>query len=127
MRNVLKYKKRVTNKGGDYGQFTINTDESIVEFKDGKTIYAKSKSSKYFDEYFLPSGQYSCIIDTEGNLPFEVLNIKVVETEKEVSGKVPTHACEFQRDGNKLIFIVHAANESTYPANKITYTFHQKK
>ena len=41
------------------GQFSINKDESIVEFKDGKTINVKSQSSTYFDEYFLPSGQYS--------------------------------------------------------------------
>ena len=113
--------------GGDFGQFSINKDESIVEFKDGKTINVKGNSSTYFDEYFLPSGQYSCTINSKDNLPEEVLAITVVKTEKEIPGRMPYHWCEFQKEGNKLVLNVYTAHESYYPMLQITYTFHQKK
>ena len=106
------------------GQFSINKDESIVEFKDGKTINVKSLSSTYFDEYLLPSGQYSI---SKERFSEEVLTITVVNTEKEISGRMPYNGFEFLRDGNKLIFNVYTAHESVYPMLQITYTFHKKK
>lgn len=106
------------------GQFSINKEESIVELKDGNTINVKSQSSTYFDEYFLPSGQYSI---SKERFSEEVLTITVVNTEKEISGRMPYNGFEFLRDGNKLIFNVYTAHESVYPMLQITYTFHKKK
>ena len=106
------------------GQFSINKEESIVELKDGNTINVKSLSSSYFDEYFLPSGQYSI---SKERFSEEVLTITVVNTEKEISGRMPYNGFEFLTDGNKLIFNVYTAHESFYPMLQITYTFHKKK
>lgn len=108
-------------------QFSINKDESIVEFKDEKTINVKSLSSTYFDEYLLPSGQYSCYVSDDLRIPKEHLVLEVVETEKEIPGRMPFHSFDIRTDGDKLIFNVYTVHESYYPMLHITYTFHKKK
>ena len=108
------------------GQFSINKGESIVEFKDGNMINVKSQSSTYFDEYFLPSGQYSCKVSDDLRIPEENFVLEVVETEKENPGRMPFHSFDIRTDGDKLIFNVYAAHESHYPMLHITYTFHKK-
>ena len=108
------------------GQFSINKGESIVEFKDGNMINVKSQSSTYFDEYFLPSGQYSCKVSDDLRIPEENFVLDVVETGKENPGRMPFHSFDIRTDGDKLIFNVYAAHESHYPMLHITYTFHKK-
>lgn len=108
------------------GQFSINKGESIVEFKDGNMINVKSQSSTYFDEYFLPSGQYSCKVSDDLRIPEENFVLEVVETGKENPGRMPFHSFDIRTDGDKLIFNVYAAHESHYPMLHITYTFHKK-
>ena len=108
------------------GLFSINKDESIVEFKDGKTINVKSLSSTYFDEYLLPSGQYSCYVSDDLRIPKEQLVLEVVETEKENPGRMPFHSFDIRTDGDKLLFNVYTAHQSHYPMLEITYTFHKK-
>lgn len=108
------------------GQFSINKGESIVEFKDGNMINVKSQSSTYFDEYFLPSGQYSCKVSDDLRIPEEYFVLEVVETGKENPGRMPFHSFDIRTDGDKLIFNVYAAHESHYPMLHITYTFHKK-
>lgn len=108
------------------GQFSINEDESIVEFKDEKTINVKSLSSSFFDEYLLPSGQYSCKVSDDLRIPKENFVLEVVETEKENPGRMPFHSFDIRTDGDKLIFNVYTAHESYYPTLQITYTFHKR-
>lgn len=118
------------NSGGDHSQFTINEDESIVEFKDGKTIIVKSKSTTYFDKYFLPTGQYSYTLGTSSErFPGAVLitTIEVIKTEEDMDNRIIFNGCVFQRDDNKLMCFVYVADQSHYPFLEITYTFHQKK